>query len=159
MEIFNQPNPNDSCEDRVSEVVTPQAFTLLNSDVMSDRSIAFALRLQKEANGIKKQIQQAFQLSFGRPPSKDESQRLLAYVKKMQAYHKEHTPEPVTYPTSITRSLVEELSGETFEYEEILPVFEGYIPDKKPANVEPSTRALADLCLLLFNSNEFLYVY
>ena len=77
----------------------------------------------------------------------------------MQTYHKEHTPEPVTYPTSITRSLIEELSGKPFEYEEILPVFENYVPDKKPADVKPNTRALADLCLLLFNSNEFLYVY
>ena len=159
LEIFNQPNPNDSCEDRVSEVVTPQAFTLLNSDVMSDRSIAFALRLQKEGKGIKKQIQKAFQLCFGRNASKEETQRLHSYVKKMQAYHNKHTPEPETYPTSITRSLVEELSGQTFEYEEILPVFENYVPDKKPADVKPTTRALADLCLLLFNSNEFLYIY
>ena len=30
LEVFNQPNPNDSCEERVSESVTPQVFTLLN---------------------------------------------------------------------------------------------------------------------------------
>ena len=34
-----------------------------------------------------------------------------------------------------------------------------YIADKKPAEVDPKTRALADACLLLFNSNEFVYVY
>lgn len=159
LEIFNQPNPNDSCEDRVSEVVTPQAFTLMNSDIMSDRSIALALRLQEEAKGLKEQIQRAFQLTFGRTPTSEETKRLQAYAIKMHAYHKEHKPEPITYPTSITRSLVEELSGKPFEYEEILPVFEHYVPDKKPADVNPNTRALADLCLLLFNSNEFLYIY
>jgi len=159
LEIFDQPNPNDSSEDRVSEVVTPQAFTLMNSDIMSDRSIALALRLQEEAKGLKVQIRRAFQLTFGRAPTSGETKRLQAYAKKMQAYHKEHKPEPVSYPTSITRSLVEELSGKPFEYEEILPVFENYVPDKKPADVNPNTRALADLCLLLFNSNEFLYVY
>ena len=159
LEIFNQPNPNDSCEDRVSEVVTPQAFTLMNSDIMSDRSIALALRLQEEAKGLKQQIQRAFQLTFGRTPTSEETKRLQVYAMKMQAYHKEHKPEPVTYPTSITRSLVEELSGKPFEYEEILPVFENYVPDKKPTDVNPNTRALADLCLLLFNSNEFLYIY
>ena len=63
------------------------------------------------------------------------------------------------YPTRITRSLVEEFSGKDFEYDEILPVFENYVPDKKPADVSAETRALADLCLLLFNSNEFIYVY
>ena len=44
LELFNQPNPNDSCEERDSAAVTPQAFTLLNSQVMSDRAIALALR-------------------------------------------------------------------------------------------------------------------
>ena len=41
LELFNQPNPNDSCEERVSESVTPQAFSLLNSDFMNDRSMAW----------------------------------------------------------------------------------------------------------------------
>jgi len=39
-----------------------------------------------------------------------------------------------------------------------LPVFEDYQADVKPHDVGPLTRALADLCLLLFNSNEFIYV-
>ena len=47
LELFNQPNPNDSCEERVSESVTPQAFTLLNSDLMNDRATALALRAQR----------------------------------------------------------------------------------------------------------------
>jgi len=59
----------------------------------------------------------------------------------------------------VTRSLVEEFSGKPFEYVERLPVYEDYVPDAKPWTVDASTRALADVCLLLFNSNEFLYVY
>lgn len=54
---------------------------------------------------------------------------------------------------------MEEFSGETFEYQEILPIFEDYTPDTKAADVSAETRALADLCLALFNSNEFVYVY
>ena len=92
-------------------------------------------------------------------PDKVEWERLKQYVTKMQGYHAEHQPKKVNYPKSITRSLVEELTGQPFEYEEILPVFENYVPDKKPADVNANTRALADLCLLLFNSNEFIYVY
>ncbi|MFT5108462.1 MAG: hypothetical protein ACI9UA_004106, partial [Pseudoalteromonas tetraodonis] len=42
---------------------------------------------------------------------------------------------------------------------EILPVFENYERDKKAADVSAETRALADVCVLVFNSNEFLYVY
>ena len=38
-------------------------------------------------------------------------------------------------------------------------MFENYVPDKQAADVGPNTRAMADLCLLLFNSNEFMYLY
>jgi hypothetical protein len=159
LELFNQPNPNGSCEERDAAAVTPQAFTLLNSDVMSDRSIALALRVEKEKDTLHLQVKRAVQLAFGRVPDKVEWEHLKQYVLKMRAYHAKHQPEPVKYPTRITRSLVEELTGQPFEYEEILPVFDNYVPDKKPADVNANTRALADLCLLLFNSNEFIYVY
>ena len=159
LELFNQPNPNDSCEERDSAAVTPQAFTLLNSQVMSDRAIALALRAEKESDTLHMQVKRVVQLAFGRVPDKVEWERLEQYVIRMQGYHARHQPEKVEYPKSITRSLVEELTGQPFEYEEILPVFEGYVPDKKPGDVNGSTRALADLCLLLFNSNEFIYIY
>ena len=159
LETFNQPNPNDSCEARVAETVTPQVFTLLNSHVMSDRAIALALRAEEEFDTLHLQVKRAVQLAYGRVPDKIEWARLEQYVTKMRAYHAKHEPAPITYPTAIPRSLVEELTGQPFEYEEILPVFEDYIRDKKPADVDTNTRALADLCLLLFNSNEFMYVY
>ena len=159
LETFNQPNPNDSCEARVSETVTPQVFTLLNSDVMSDRAIALALRAEKEFDTLHLQVKRAVQLAYGRVPDKVEWERLKQYVTKMRAYHANHEPSAVEYPTAITRSLVEELTGQPFEYEEILPVFEDYVRDRKPADVSARTRALADLCLLLFNSNEFMYIY
>ena len=159
LELFNQPNSNGSCEERDAAAVTPQAFTLLNSDVMSDRAIALALRVEKEKDTPHLQVKRAVQLAFGRVPDKTEWERLEQYVFKMRAYHAKHQPEPVKYPTRITRSLVEELTGQPFEYEEILPVFDNYMPDEKPSDVNSNTRALADLCLLLFNSNEFIYVY
>ena len=77
----------------------------------------------------------------------------------MEKHHIEHKPDRPEYPTSITRSLVEEATGLPFEYEEILPAFENYQADKKSHEVDPKTRALADLCLVLFNTNEFMYVY
>ena len=85
--------------------------------------------------------------------------KMQKYVKKMETYHHTSKPEPQEYPTSITRSLVEENTGDTFEYKEILPVFEEYQKDKKAHELSPETRALSDLCLVLFNSNEYIYVY
>jgi hypothetical protein len=159
LEIFNQPNPNDSCEIRDDASVSPQAFTLLNSDVVTDRSIAFADRLIREEKSFSKRVSRAFELALSRSPTKQEQMRMLDYVENMRDYHKEHEPVPVTYPTKITRSLVEEFSGKPFEYEEILPAFENYVPDKKATDVDADTRALADLCLVLFNTNEFVHVY
>ena len=159
LELFNQPNPNDSCEVRDSVSVSPQAFTLMNSDVVTDRSIAFALRIEKETNRTKSQIVRAFELALGRKPDRKEISRMTDYLEDMRVYHKRFEPKPVEYPKEITRSLVEEFSGKPFEYTEILPIFEEYIPDAKASDVSPETRALADLCLVLFNSHEFVYVY
>ena len=159
LEIFNQPNPNESCEARHSASVSPQAFTLLNSALMTDRSLAFARRLKGEASGLEAQIERAFQLVFNRDPLEAEAERMKRYVLEMKDYHQHEAPEPVEYPTKIVRSLVEEFSGKPFEYDEILPVFENYIADPKAADVNAETRALADMCLLLLNSNEYIYVY
>ena len=159
LETFNQPNPNDSCEERDSAAVSPQAFTLLNSDVATSRSIAFALRIEREREGLSDQVKRAIQLAFGRLPTQDEQTKLEAYVSEMREYHKFTKAEKPEFPTEITRSLVEEFTGEPFEYEEILPVYKDYIADKQAADVGPETRALADLCLLLFNSHEFVYLY
>lgn len=157
-ELFNQPNPNESCERRETAAVTPQAFSLLNSDFMTDRSIALALRLEREHDSLSDQLGGAFALALGRAPSDAEKNRLAKYATDMQRYHQKIDPNPTAYPQAITRSLVEELTGQPFEYQEILPVFEDYQPDPKPSDVSPATRALADVCLLLFNSNEFIYV-
>jgi mono/diheme cytochrome c family protein len=160
LEILNLPNPNESCEQRDAAAVTPQAFTLMNSDAMTDRSIAFALRVQKENEGDPvAQIRRAVQLTYGRVPTPAEQKSLEGYLDEMLAYHQDHEPEQIEYPTEVTRSLVEEFTGEPFEFIEKLNVYRDYVPDAKPWSVGVKTRALADIGLLLFNSNEFMYVY
>ncbi|MGI9466416.1 MAG: hypothetical protein ACR2OA_04775, partial [Rubripirellula sp.] len=118
-----------------------------------------ARRLQAQQSGTKQQIINAFKLAYGRQPRSQELQSLNDYVEDMVKYHRQHQPEATVYPTSVTRSLVEEFTGETFTFDEILPVFEAYVPDSKSASVSAEVRALADLAMLLFNSNEFVYVY
>ncbi len=159
LELFNRPNPNESCEIRDSASVSPQVFSMLNSDVITDRSIAFAKRLQREEGDLTKQISRAFELVLGRQPVAAEVDRMTGYVDEMCVYHQDVKPDPPVYPKQITRTLVEEFSGQPFSYVEILPVFADYQPDLKPSDVDPETRALADFCLLLFNANEFMYVY
>ncbi len=160
LEVMNLPNPNESCDLRDSAAVTPQAFTLLNSDVVTDRSLAFAARVQSdEPSDTQAWIRRAIELAYGRGATPAEQQHLHAYLEQMRQYHAEHSPEPVEYPTQVVRSLVEEFTGEPFEFIEKLNVYEDYVPDAKPWTVGADTRALADVCLLLFNSSEFIYVY
>jgi hypothetical protein len=53
--------------------------------------------------------------------------------------------------------MIEEVTGEEVRWTDNLDLA-GYERDLSPWEVRPATRALADLCLVLFNSNEFLYV-
>ncbi|GAB5406901.1 MAG: PSD1 and planctomycete cytochrome C domain-containing protein [Aureliella sp.] len=160
LEILNLPNPNESCQMRDAMAVTPQAFTLMNSDVMTDRSLAIAGRIENErGDDAAKCVHRAFELILGRSPTSEQQSRLTEYLLDMREYHQDKKPKPIEYPTSVTRSLVEEFTGEPFEFIEKLNVFEDYVPDAKPWTVSADIRALADVCLLLLNSNEFMYVY
>jgi hypothetical protein len=159
MVVLNKPIADTSCEARDAPNVTPQVFTMLNSDTMTARSIALALRLQREARSTRDRIARAFELSFSRRPSHAELETLTTHYDTMVAYHRAHQPEATEYPTSLTRSLVEEFTGEAFEYEEHLHAFQDYTPDPQPADVSPETRALADVAMLIFNTNEYTFVY
>jgi len=159
LNVFNQPQTEDSCERRDSSNITPQVFTLLNSDSSIDRSIAFAQRLQREAGTFTEQMQRAFQLAYQRDPDRIELKLLKRHFQQMLVHHQQTIPQPADPPTVLERSLVEEFSGKAFRYEERLDVYEDYQHHTKPWDVSAETRALADLCLILINSNEFIYVY
>ena len=61
--------------------------------------------------------------------------------------------------TTVERQDVDENTGETFTFTEKLHANADFVPDLQPADVDKRTRALADLCHVLFNTNEFIYVY
>ncbi|NNJ27876.1 PSD1 and planctomycete cytochrome C domain-containing protein [Alienimonas chondri] len=158
LETFDRPGPNDSCELRETAATVPQSFTLLNGVTANDRAAALAARIESEGLQGEAAIDRAFRLTLNRPASDEERSALTAYLQDAAAVHAEVEVDPPTYPERITRSLVEEFSGEPFEYTEILPTFENYERDLKPEDLAPPARALADVCLLLLNSNEFAYV-
>ena len=160
LSVFNQPTPDLSCERRSTSTVTPQVFSLLNSPQMRDRAIALAIRATKEASSdLAAQIRHTTQLIWGRLPTSKELKQSQTYVQNMIAYHEEQAPVKPTYPTQIKRKMFEEMTGESFEYMEELDIYQNYEPDQKDADVSVTTRALADLALVLFNTNEFIYVY
>ena len=161
LEAFNQPGSETSCERRDQTTVTPQAFTLMNSESSLSRALAMAKRLSKHSAKPREQIRRAFRLAYHREPTPKQLGQVLAHLEKMTAYHQTHPPEKTQPPKQVVRHMVEEMTGEEFSWTEPLDVYANpkFVPDLKPWNVDPETRALAEICLVLMNSNEFLYVY
>ena len=158
LEVLNRPGSETSCERRDETTTAPQAFSLLNSETSANRALAMAARLQKEHAAVTDQIAEAFQLLYGRQATGDEAARCNEHLARMTNHHEKHAPVLTELPKTVRRGMVEELTGEMVYWDEDLSVLENYERDLMPWQVEPKTRALADLCLVLMNSNEFLYV-
>ena len=159
MTTFNQPVPDESCELRDSSNVTPQVFTLFNSSESADRALAMAARVLQESDGDRESVALAFRLAFGREANRKEIASALAHWKAATTEQNKSTPQPRVYTTEVTRRANEENTGEEFSFTETLFEYEDYVPDLEPHQVDARTRGLADLCLVLLNANEFIYVY
>ena len=162
LEVFNKPGPDVSCERRETATIAPQAFTLMNSPIIHARALAFAARLEREKPGdLNLQIARAFQLTFQRQPSPAEMKACRDHIAKSLAHHQVTVPVKVEPPKYVIRQMVEEMTGLDFWWVEDLDIYSGneYVPDLKPWDAKPRTRALTELCLVLFNSNEFVHIY
>ena len=159
MEVFNAPAPDFSCESRESSTVTPQVFALFNGRPTHSRALALAVRALKGAPSDDVALLRCYELALGRPPRADESDACLAHWRAMVPIQQAAKIEPVKPPLTVKRDAVEENTGEKFSFEERLEANADFISDIQPGDVDARTRALADVCLVLLNSNEFAYVY
>jgi hypothetical protein len=129
-ETFNLNEPSASCGQRDSTVISPQALTMLNDELILRQSKEFAGRLMRECGDDDRQvIQRAWLLAFGRPPSPDELDHSASFLTGLaEQYGEQESPMPI-------RPL-------------------------GPASTVPAARgaALVEFCRALFNANEFIYV-
>ena len=158
IEVFNGANPDLTCERRESSTVPTQAFMLLNSEQSHEMALIMAQRIEKEASSLEGQIDRAFQLAYGRAPTEEELQLTRRHLEKMQQHHAAKRPKPRTEPPPVVGTISSELTGEKYEFVQAR-VAEAYEHNPHPSELGPQTRALADLALGLFNSNEFAYLY
>jgi hypothetical protein len=156
LEVFNRPGSEISCERRDETTVTPQAFALFHGQFVHDRALALARRLERAPEGPDR-VDLAFRLVYGRAATARERERCLEHVRAMTAHHRAVEPPRVPIPSRVKREMIEEFTGDLVRWEEELDFVKGYRPDLKPWDVGPETRAWAELALVLFNSNEFLY--
>jgi hypothetical protein len=157
MEVFNEPAPDFSCEAREVSTVTPQVFSLFNGQASYDRALALANRVVKEKAADP--IARIFTLAYGRQPTADEKAACEAHWQQMTAKQTTLTFAKAQPPLEIRRDAVEENTGEKFSFQEKLPGYTDFVPDLQPSDCDAKTRALADVCLVLLNSNEFAYLY
>ena len=148
-----------SCELRDNSTVTPQALTLLNGQESIDRSMAFANSILQSNENEEDAIGQVFLRAYGRKATPAELDAGIAHWRQMTKVQMTLTPKPVEYPTEVVRTAVDENTGKPFSFTEKLLGYEDYVPDLEGHQVDARTRALADLCLAILNSNEFVYVY
>jgi hypothetical protein len=169
--VFDQPGPASACELRASSTVAPQALTLFNSEASYARALVLAEAAlggvggvtpphspQGAANSEAGAIHEVFRRSLGRAPTADESKACLAHWRSMTQRHRKLTFARRTFPTEITREAVEENTGEKFRFTERLEMMADFVPDLQPADCSPEVRGLAEVCLVLFNTNEFITV-
>ncbi len=157
MEVFNEPGPDFSCEAREVSTVTPQVFSLFNGQASHDRALALATRVLKEKPADV--IGRVFLLVYGRAPSVDEKTACEAHWQQMEKKQAALRFSKFKPPLTVKRDAVEENTGEKFSFQEKLPGYAEFVPDLQPADCDARTRALADVCLVLMNSNEFSYLY
>ncbi|MCA9200303.1 MAG: PSD1 domain-containing protein [Planctomycetales bacterium] len=161
MEVFNAPAPDFSCERREVSTVTPQVFSLFNGHASYARALALAARVLRESDSQSDAtaIGRCFELVLGRMPSADELDACLKHWQQMEFEQQRIEPVRTTPPLKVVRHAVEENTGEPFSFEETLYANADFVPDLQPTDCTVKTRALADICLVLFNTNEFAYVY
>ncbi|MCS7465707.1 PSD1 and planctomycete cytochrome C domain-containing protein [Stieleria sp. ICT_E10.1] len=158
LESFNQPGPDKSCELRETSTVAPQALTLLNSEEVFDRSIAFAKRLVDQQLDDETTIDRAFQWALGRSPTAEERALCLVQWNDAIAEESSRSYQARTWPDRIERTVMAEKTGQPYDFIETMPAYTHYQPDLQPADVDAKTRGLAHVCLVIFNLNEFAYL-
>jgi hypothetical protein len=86
LEVLDFCDTAQSTPRRGTTSVAPQALTLLNGDFVNSQTRHFAARLLREAvDDPSRQVERAYWLALGRPPSDDERAEMLAYLDRETA--------------------------------------------------------------------------
>ena len=155
LDVFNGASLNESTEKRVATTVPTQVFALFNSTFVHDMALAFAARVEKSGGD---RVETAYRYAFNRAPLAAERVSIKDYLQRMTAYHRGQQLPPNKERKALVRSITSELTGNEVQVEEETDPVK-YEENLHSSEVSPEVRALADLALVLFNSNEFAYVY
>lgn len=82
LEAFDAPALQTSCPHRETSTHAPQALAMLNGQFVNEMAAAFAARLMRECGrSSKPQVERAFWLALGRPPTPRERELSLGFLR------------------------------------------------------------------------------
>ncbi len=99
MAVFDFGDTTQPLEQRDVTTVAPQALALLNNSFVHAQSAAFAERVARLAgNDPARQVEQAWRLAYGRPPTPAERTESMAYLRSLATVpaRPAASPKPVT---------------------------------------------------------------
>jgi hypothetical protein len=128
---FDMPDPHESCARRNVTTSPIQALALLNSHLALQWAQSFAGRVLRLAGANQtQQVETAFRMAYGRSPDQHEQQIVRDFLKTQR----------------------ELIAGR-------LRAGTAVVPENLPNAMEPAeAAALVDLCHMLINANEFVYL-
>jgi len=132
-EAFDQPDTLNSCAYRPVSTYAPQALILMNGPLAREQGKALAVLLAKECgNDTEKQLDNLYRRAVGRSPRSEEMKLAKEFLEAQ------------------VDSVRDRLRAR-------LPV--GLDPKILPPNADlANVRAMADLCVVIFNTHEFVYI-
>lgn len=83
LEVFDRPDTNASCPDRVESTIAPQSLALLNSELSMDSAAKLASYIQQQTNDQGKQIRLCFVQTLGRLPDELEFKSCVEFLALM----------------------------------------------------------------------------
>ena len=158
LDVFNGPSVNESTEERAATTVPTQVFALFNSQFVHDMALAFAARVEAAGGDTNAKLNRAFLYALNRLPREQERRSAVEFVRKRMADQGQRQPAAKSARVPLVRSITSELTGAEVRIEEDADPAH-YEENLQLRDVPAETRALAELALVLFNLNEFVYVY
>jgi uncharacterized protein DUF1549/uncharacterized protein DUF1553 len=131
-EVFDMPDTHESCARRNTTITAPQALELLNNELVLDWARSLAGRVLNDGGLTPEaQVDRAWRFVYGRTPGAQERKSALEFMDRQAA-----------------------ILGERLANNEKVPL-PGDVPQGMPA---ARAAAMVDLCHMLLNANEFVYV-
>ena len=128
-----------------------QALTLLNSKFSYKTSRLFAERILREAGETpKEQVEFLYQVAYSSPPEQEELEDCVRFLAERRNSYRQEKPEKEKVETKEQDKQPKQEAVEKDKHEQQ--------EKEKREPTDPQLAALTDLCLVIFNTNRFLFL-